>query len=109
MKKEIYFGQQYKQVTIEFETEEQKEQYKIDNKIKEADIEVESETILLITKLRKSEFLRIGEASEITGLNASYIRNLAGKGLVPSYKQGKFLVFKPEELKQWVQDRTKRK
>ena len=55
------------------------------------------------------EYIRIKQASELTGLKVSYIRNLAGRGEIPHYKQGKFLVFRPEELKEWLEKRTEKR
>ncbi len=53
-------------------------------------------------------YLKIKEASELTGLSVNYLRNLVQRGEIPHYKQGKFIVFNHDELKQWIEDRTKK-
>ena len=55
------------------------------------------------------DYIKIKQASELTGLKETYLRNLAGRGEIPCYKQGKFLVFKPEELKEWIKSRTEKR
>ena len=54
------------------------------------------------------QYVKINEASALTGLKPSTLRNLAYRNEVPYYKQGKFIVFNPEELKDWVEQRTKK-
>jgi len=53
-------------------------------------------------------YIKINEASTLTGLKPSTLRNLAYRNEVPYYKQGKFIVFNPDELRQWIKDRTKK-
>ncbi|HQB10016.1 MAG TPA: helix-turn-helix domain-containing protein, partial [bacterium] len=48
------------------------------------------------------------ERSITTGLKPSTLRNLAYRNEVPYYKQGKFIVFNLDELKEWLEDRTKK-
>ena len=56
-----------------------------------------------------NNLIKIKEASELTGLKPSTIRNLVCSGELKAYKQGKFLVFRPEELKEWLEKRTEKR
>ena len=53
-------------------------------------------------------YIRVKEASELTGLKPSTLRNIVYMNQIPYYKQGKFIVFNPDELRQWIEDRTKK-
>lgn len=55
-----------------------------------------------------NQYIKINEASTLTGLKPSSLRNLAYRNEIPYYKQGKFLVFNPEELIKWIENRTKK-
>lgn len=53
-------------------------------------------------------YIRIKEASDLTGLKPSTLRNIVYMNQIPYYKQGKFIVFKDDELKEWIENRTKK-
>ena len=53
-------------------------------------------------------YIKINEASVLTGLKPSTLRNMVYRNEIPSYKQGKFIVFNPDELRKWIEGRTKK-
>lgn len=59
-------------------------------------------------KADPNQYVKINEASDLTGLKPSTLRNMVYRNEIKYYKQGKFIVFKDDELKEWIENRTKK-
>jgi len=54
------------------------------------------------TLSHQKPILCLNEAAHFTGFSKSHIYKLSSKGGIPCYKRGKHLLFKREELEQWM-------
>ena len=53
--------------------------------------------------LTEKSFIKIDEASKLTGLSRSTIYKLTALGKFPCYKRGR-LLFKPDEIQAWIEE-----
>lgn len=52
--------------------------------------------------LFKKRFWRIEDTASFLQCSVGHIYNLSSRGLIPKIKKGKFLVFIPEQIFEWV-------